>query len=813
MSTRQFTLAVTLRAVNHLTGPLRAAVRGIGDVDRAASRMENLQKLSKTLKGVGESMQKVGAVTLGAGVGGAVATGLTDVPRMALEASRNLRGMAITAELTPPQLARARREMLGFTTLTNQELPNLIAGMDTMVAATGDFANSLATVPTLGKVATTYRAEMTDLAATAIALKDNLGIVPEQMARTFDVLATGAKEGRFELRDMAREFGTIAPLVKGLNTQAFNRDGIQAAASMAAALRVSFMGAGSAPDAARNFTNFLTKLTAPETVRNFAKHYGISWEKEWKQIAATSEDPIRDAIARIQQLTKGDAFRAGELFGDQQVGNFLRIAMQQLPEYERVRREALKAQGVVDADFRQMMQEPLEQARLLRINLAALAIPALDQPIAKLNRALVRINQNPVLQKGLFGAILGTMALGALMIVVGTAVKAFGPLLVGMGRLWQGAALVRAGFLGAAPAGGVFARSLTRIGAEAGRLPGRLGGVSTALRAGLARAGYAAWWQIALLRRGLTQLPARGFVGTLRAIAMGFRALTLTMLANPLGIAIAALVVGAVLVYKYWAPIRAFFVGFWKGLRSAMAPLTPLFRQVGAALGTAFAPLLRWIRPVVDWVKRLLTPVENVGTAAESLGVRWGTMVGKILSLIIGLPTRMFTAGINIVTSLGDGIRSAAGTLKKEVASIAQMVRDFWPFSPAKAGPLRDIHRIQLVETIAEGIRPGPMVAAMRTATAATLAAASLAGSPSPAFGFVDSSPLAGAAIGGAPAGPSLPPIEINLTVQVDGNGPRVREQARAGAEAAGPVLRREIEKVLRDYGITPSRTAFRRGG
>ena len=36
------------------------------------------------------------------------------------------------------------------------------------------------------------------------------------------------------------------------------------------------------------------------------------------------------------------------------------------------------------------------------------------------------------------------------------------------------------------------------------------------------------------------------------------------------------------------------------------------------------------------------------------------------------------------------------------------------PFRPAKEGPLRDIHRIRLVETIAESIKPTPLVNAMR---------------------------------------------------------------------------------------------------
>jgi len=41
-------------------------------------------------------------------------------------------------------------------------------------------------------------------------------------------------------------------------------------------------------------------------------------------------------------------------------------------------------------------------------------------------------------------------------------------------------------------------------------------------------------------------------------------------------------------------------------------------------------------------------------------------------------------------------------------------MRDYLPFSPAKVGPLKDIHRIRLIETIAQTIKPAPAMAAMR---------------------------------------------------------------------------------------------------
>lgn len=40
-------------------------------------------------------------------------------------------------------------------------------------------------------------------------------------------------------------------------------------------------------------------------------------------------------------------------------------------------------------------------------------------------------------------------------------------------------------------------------------------------------------------------------------------------------------------------------------------------------------------------------------------------------------------------------------------------IRDYLPFSPAKTGALKDIHRIKLVETIAQSIKATPLLQAM----------------------------------------------------------------------------------------------------
>jgi hypothetical protein len=74
----------------------------------------------------------------------------------------------------------------------------------------------------------------------------------------------------------------------------------------------------------------------------------------------------------------------------------------------------------------------------------------------------------------------------------------------------------------------------------------------------------------------------------------------------------------------------------------------------------------------------------------------------------------LFNAGKKIVESLWKGIESLAMKPVEAMKNIVQKIRNLLPFSPAKEGPLRDIHRIKLIETIAASLNPDPLFARMK---------------------------------------------------------------------------------------------------
>ena len=118
----------------------------------------------------------------------------------------------------------------------------------------------------------------------------------------------------------------------------------------------------------------------------------------------------------------------------------------------------------------------------------------------------------------------------------------------------------------------------------------------------------------------------------------------------------------------------------------------------------------------MKWFKKLIQPVEDTGGAAEKMGVKFGKVLAQIIIKVTDLIKKMFQFGAKIADMLSLGMLSKTGTTQKAIAKHSQIIRDHLPHSPAKIGPLKDLHKVKLIETIAATIKPAPLFAAMNKA-------------------------------------------------------------------------------------------------
>lgn len=139
-------------------------------------------------------------------------------------------------------------------------------------------------------------------------------------------------------------------------------------------------------------------------------------------------------------------------------------------------------------------------------------------------------------------------------------------------------------------------------------------------------------------------------------VSKAFQLLRFVIIANPVIAIITGIAVAALIIYKYWDKIKVFFVNLWTGVKKVF---TDFF----------------------DWIS--------------------------------GIGERMYNAGKNIVLSIWNGIKSIVMKPVEAIKGMVKSIRNLLPFSPAKEGPLKDIHRIRLVETIAESVKPQSLVKKM----------------------------------------------------------------------------------------------------
>ena len=737
-------VSLTLVAFDKMSRVIRDAVNKSNDeFDKLQREIKNT---SDMLDKLGQNMTKVGGALTLAGGGLAYKLGITEAIPEAFQMEHRLRELGNVGQLSAKQLEDMDKRLASISRYTNQMRPEIAEGLNVLVASGIDPTKALDYMNVIGRTATGEQAAIADISRTAFAVSDNLKVPIDDLAKSMDILAMSGKEGRFELKDMAAAFPSLTAGAAMLGMK-----GTPAVASLGAALQVAMKGAGEASEAANNLENFIQKVTSPLAVKNFEEVFGVNLKQVLLDAAAQGRDPILEVIEMMTELSGGDVFKVSEVFQDKQVLNFIKPMMQNLDEYKRIKASALSAEGVVDSDFDNMMETTNEQFKLLKINMKELVFPHLHKPIELINNLLTKINNNPLLQKGLFGAIIGTIGLGILLTTLGTATIIIGKFVGMYGK-----------FLGyARDLSPVLARNAVLLLQNAG-LTSTSHSLDTAFnifksgnKLGLNLPKHTLLGFSADIRRidnemrkGLirtfTELPANisksalslkdwavtsikampaNFINGLKAFKTGFlsipnliknaiiafRAFSVTLLTSPLGWIALAIGVVALVIYKYWKPISGFFKGMWQGLKEGLQPLMPLFQRMGKALSPILAP----IKAIIDWFKKLIKPVEDTGGAAEKMGVRFGKAIANIIVKIVELITKVFEFGRKIGDMLANGILSKLGKTKEAIGKHAQIIRDHLPHSPAKTGPLKDLHKVKIVETIASTLKPLPLMNAM----------------------------------------------------------------------------------------------------
>lgn len=520
-----------------------------------------------------------GGLQVGAAIAAAAAFGAPI--RAAADYEYQLRMIGNTANMTDAEISGLGSAIRAATSQTGQSAQTLTKSIGFLVAAGMEVGTAREMLGQIGRAATATGGDIEDLAKAAFVLNDTLKIAPgAEMAAALDTLAQAGKEGNVELKDMAKQLPVL-----GAGFASLKMGGREAAATMGAALEVARKGAADADEAANNMKNFIAKVMSPETLKKAKKEFGVDLYKIIKDAQTQGKNPFEASMRAIIQATQGDQKKIGELFGDMQVQNFLRPMIQNWDEYVRIKEKAIGASGVIDKDFESVGKTAQQQMAELGnafgevfLDIGTVALPALKSVVGTLRdgtRALSEFAQeHPGVTKGVLGVAGSLIGLTAAL---------------GAGKLAVGA----------------------------------IGYAWSAVPAIVTSAGAALTWM------STTALPA---------VAGGIRAIGMAAASNPIGLALAVIAGGAVLIWKNWEPIKGFFGGLWNGIKDAAAwawdglkqawlDFTPLglvvknWEPIKGFFGGLFGDIKSAAATAIDWVLGKIQAVGELwGKTKELLG-------------------------------------------------------------------------------------------------------------------------------------------------------------------------------------------------
>ncbi len=176
----------------------------------------------------------------------------------------------------------------------------------------------------------------------------------------------------------------------------------------------------------------------------------------------------------------------------------------------------------------------------------------------------------------------------------------------------------------------------------------------------------------------------------------------LSFLLSPIGLIGAAFVAAGLLIWHFWEPIKAYFLGFFSGVWQALAPLRDAF----SSLIPVFSMIWDGIKQVWDWFKKLLSPMQASKETLDqctSAGETFGKVFGFALQALL-TPLTLLMEGVGWVLQKLGLIPAGLDEAKRKAESLTpkapvmyewdpqqkKMVPKSWnwsPDAPAKTPP------------------------------------------------------------------------------------------------------------------------------
>lgn len=561
-----------------------------------------------------------------------------------------IRDARVGSSISAEDEAKISQLLLQTVGKVNQDPTALAKGVGAFIKNNMGVEEITSYVDLLGKSATGLRLSMEDSSATFLALRDMGVDSEEKMQQALDhlVWAGNSAQGGYSLQNMFKSIGELNDEIKS------NKLGLDSLGDIAATLQIGdgtmgsentmaalkgWLGDMKSDRRAQQYTSAYKSID-PNAEFDYAKSMSNLVSSGFSEFEASLNIAGKFLQERLgskgmqemlgangddeKQRSMIEQFGLSELFKDKNQIQMVLGYINQKEEYNRIK-QGNSAQGALQNTFDLRMESPTEQFNRFGHSLKTLSVTignALLPPVLALVRVL-----NPV---------------------VNTITK-----------FVSAHPNITAGVIGIATA--ITALKVATLGATWGmnffvKTP------LTNLKVLLAKTGLNL--ELFNAKMLLTSTTSKGMGGVFTQVASGISFIGKTMatvgramLLNPIGLVITSIAIAALLIFKYWEPISAFFTGVFEGISEALSPIGEIFSSMFSPLGEVLSPIIDGLSAVWNWFTSLFEPVHSTAEELESatnIGRSFGQILGKAIRLILTPAELLFKA----IGWLGSAIQS-----------------------------------------------------------------------------------------------------------------------------------------------------------
>ena len=636
--------------MQHLNSELLRVSRTMEQIERQQRRLSAASATSDALKA--NRMALYGQGIEAYGMAQTVYHTVSPAVQQSMSFQDKMIDMSITAKYDNKTRDGLAGQIKGWALKYNQYQDELQEAVGSLISDNIDNVSDIGfLMPDIARAATATRTSAQDWAKVAAVWQNSLKGAARDFGAVQNIMAYAGDQGSFEIPDQVKWMQSLAPMMAGIAS------GKEAVAEIGASLQIAKIGAGSTDEAANNFKNFLTKIFARDTQKQFAD-LGIDLQGSIASYKAAGISPIEGMLSVIERYLnakspealagfksamkiKNDTardealqalaknFGLGDMFADMQVMAFIRPMLANMDRYREIRAGALRAadNDLLASAYDQRLKSPLEATKTLMVSSRDLAITLGDQlapSFISLTQGLLPLIQgakhwvatHPQFVSGAFKLI---SALLAIKIATVGLKLGLNLLISPFVSVWKNAVLLRANWL----------RLSLALG-QGGKLRWLVTGFSAVARGARTLSG--------VLSGGLV----RGIMLAGRAVLWIGRALMM----NPIGLVITAVAAAAYLIYRNWGAVSGWFKQRWADIQEAFN---------GGIVGTG--------KLLINW---------------SPAGLLYKAFAAALKYFGVALPAKFTDFGGHLIDGLINGIKNKWGSLKSSVTGMGDSISSWF---------------------------------------------------------------------------------------------------------------------------------------